>query len=364
MTLPTSANPPHRGHSPRGKEDNSHLPTILCLHGAGTNGTVFRLQSRRIIQALQHAFRFVFVDAPFEALPGPGVIPTFEQLRPYFRWHCDENAVGEFNIDLADVAREREQVRSLLTAHLTRENGVEKEEEELQEEEAAAQRSGGGHSDGHNRGPGVVGVMAFSQGTRVATGLCLDPELGRDIHFAILIAGTFPALHLSSTAASCSAAIGSEVIANATDGVLRGDSSLATGDRPDATKLVYGRTLRDGSSESDSSSVSSFVPDEPTTSSSTPLSSVTPALCAPRQINIPSVHIQGTFDPWAPESARLLDEYYNDQLAVTIQFRGAHQVPTSPKDGSMIAKEVLAAWERSNGLTHRDYSGGGKRGCH
>lgn len=47
-------------------------------------------------------------------------------------------------------------------------------------------------------GAGVVGVMGFSQGTRVATAVCLDSELGRDIRFAIMICGICPSLALSA----------------------------------------------------------------------------------------------------------------------------------------------------------------------
>ncbi|KAF5004817.1 hypothetical protein FDECE_8694 [Fusarium decemcellulare] len=235
-------------------QEHSSLPAILCLHGAGTNATIFSLQARTIIRSLKHRFRFIFADAPFESLPGPGVIPTFAEIKPYLRWHCDENAIDEFDVSPEAVDTERRLVRSMLAEHI--------------DNEAAGP------------GLGIVGVMAFSQGTRVATGLCLDPIIGPSIRFAILIAGTFPALLLQPR-------------------------------HPE-------------------------VADQGSTSSSS----------GRRQLlRIPSIHVQGSLDPWAPESARLLKECYNGDVAVTIKFRGAHQVPTAKKDAQAVADAVLLAWE-------------------
>ncbi|KAI4859498.1 serine hydrolase FSH [Hypoxylon rubiginosum] len=138
------------------------LPAILCLHGAGTNGTIFALQARSIVQALNKHFRFIFVNAPFESRPGPGVVPIYVKMEPYLWWHCDESAAEQFDIDTCEVQRRRKQVRELLRSTLETEN--------------------------------VVGLMAFSQGARVAVGLCLDDELGSRIRFALLISATFPAL--------------------------------------------------------------------------------------------------------------------------------------------------------------------------
>lgn len=54
---------------------NPTKPAILCLHGGGTNVTIFKVQTIRIQRALSSHFEFVFLDAPFEAEPGPGVHP-------------------------------------------------------------------------------------------------------------------------------------------------------------------------------------------------------------------------------------------------------------------------------------------------
>ncbi|APA15018.1 hypothetical protein sscle_14g097880 [Sclerotinia sclerotiorum 1980 UF-70] len=68
------------------KPNNRHLPRVLCLHGAGSSGAIFRIQTRALQKALQHHFRLIFLDAPIESTPGPGILPVFEGAGPYFRW--------------------------------------------------------------------------------------------------------------------------------------------------------------------------------------------------------------------------------------------------------------------------------------
>jgi hypothetical protein len=62
------------------------LPRILCLHGGGVSGQIFRIQTARLRNALRDHFTFFFVDAPFPAEPGPGVLPFFEGCGPYYKW--------------------------------------------------------------------------------------------------------------------------------------------------------------------------------------------------------------------------------------------------------------------------------------
>ncbi|KAH7340070.1 serine hydrolase FSH, partial [Pyrenochaeta sp. MPI-SDFR-AT-0127] len=224
-----------------------HLPTVLCLHGAGTNSKIFQMQTRTLIDALQTNFRFVFVDAPFESRPGPGVIPLFANNKPYLWWHCDENAAEQFDITVAQVRERRLQVRGLLASRLQEEN--------------------------------VVGIMAFSQGTRVATGLCLDSELGSRIKFAILIAATFPALPVEDDLGRLSKYLD-----------VKADVAMA------------------------------------------------------KRLRIPSVHVQGSVDPWAAEGDCLRRIYYDDEKAVKITFKGGHTVPVVKREVSQVVKAVAKAW--------------------
>jgi predicted esterase len=65
-----------------------HLPRILCLHGGGSNASVFRIQCRELIRQLNAYFRFVFVEAPFESDAGPDVtlVYSLEEYGPFRRW--------------------------------------------------------------------------------------------------------------------------------------------------------------------------------------------------------------------------------------------------------------------------------------
>ncbi len=235
-------------------DEDGNLPTILCLHGAGTNGIIFKLQARIIVRRLSGVFRFVFVDAPFESVAGPGVFPTYEGIEPYLWWHCDDSAALEFDISPEEIRARRQLVRNMLTAQLKLTK--------------------------------AVGIMAFSQGARVATGLCLDSVLGKQLKFAILIAATFPALHV-------------------------------------------------GDAERDSLSCAADADVLPS-----------PAV-ALKPISIPSVHIQGTKDPWRSECSRLKATYFEDGTAELVPFVGGHAIPVAPLSVDKAVAAILKTWIRA-----------------
>jgi predicted esterase len=243
---------------------DNQLPAILCLHGAGTNATIFRLQARMLVRKLSTSFRFIFVEAPFESLPGPGIVPTYEGMTPYLWWHCDGNAAERFDISIEEVRRRKQVVRKMLADHLSDES--------------------------------VVGIMAFSQGARVATGVCLDSVLGARLKFAILIAATFPALGIDE----------------------HDDGEVST------PALEFGKV------------------DQVSGKEPSGISASTRSL-----ISIPSVHVQGTSDPWKAESARLRDAYFVEGDADLVTFSGAHTVPVKPVDVAKVVSAVLKAWEKS-----------------
>ncbi|KAI4216327.1 MAG: hypothetical protein LQ351_001337 [Letrouitia transgressa] len=136
------------------------LPCILCLHGGGTSALIFKIQTRRLQRLLANRFRFVFVDAPFEGEAGPGVLPYFEGMGPFYRW---------INSDGDDEAK----VRPLLEKTMA--------------------------DDGGN----FVGVLGFSQGARLALGLLHEKQQRRvgafnNFGFGIFLCGTYPPLGLAS----------------------------------------------------------------------------------------------------------------------------------------------------------------------
>lgn len=216
------------------------LPAIVCLHGHGSNGSIFELQSHKLMQVLGTHFRFLFLDSPITtAKPGVGVLPYYADVTPYRRWQQDEKIVGLFDVTIEDVERERALIRQNLV--------------EIMEAERK------------NGGPGVVGVMGFSQGARVATAICQDPELGQHIKLAIMVCGISPSLPLTS-------------------GPLR------------------------------------------------------------KTLDIPSIHIQGSNDPWKAKGTRLAKECFDQQQARVVGFTGGHEIPNKLPEVVKIADEVIAAY--------------------
>lgn len=63
-----------------------HLPRILCLHGGGTNATIFRAQCRVLERALRPTFRLCYAQAPFPSEPGPDVLSVYEDYGPFRAW--------------------------------------------------------------------------------------------------------------------------------------------------------------------------------------------------------------------------------------------------------------------------------------
>lgn len=127
------------------------LPSILCLHGGGTNSTIFNIQTIRLQRALSSNFNFVFLDGPFPGPPGPGVLPVFESCGPFRRWTkspADNNLPEETRTLIASVCEETE----------------------------------------------FVGVLGFSQGAKLAAGLLLEQQVrGRKgFRFGVLLMGVSP----------------------------------------------------------------------------------------------------------------------------------------------------------------------------
>lgn len=94
--------------------DSHGLPQILCLHGAGSSGAIFKCQTRNIQAALRNRFEFVFADAPFESSIGPGMSPTFNDSGPFYRWHAGESQSTHLGLTSKEQEGERDAVRDYL----------------------------------------------------------------------------------------------------------------------------------------------------------------------------------------------------------------------------------------------------------
>jgi len=134
------------------------LPAILCLHGGGTNHQIFNIQAIRLQRLLSSSFDFFFLDGPFQSPPGPGVLPVFEGCGPFLRWI---KIIGEDGIP--------DETRKVV-------------------DEALKERD-------------FVGVMGFSQGAKLASGLLFEQQLAKKkspgiggFKFGVLLCGTSPPL--------------------------------------------------------------------------------------------------------------------------------------------------------------------------
>ncbi|MCJ1470528.1 hypothetical protein MMC07_009174 [Pseudocyphellaria aurata] len=230
------------------KPDNGHLPRILCLHGGGTSALIFSFQTRKLVNALQSDFRLVFVDAPLDSGPGPGVAPIFESAGPFHQW-------------IATNEEEEERIRTTL-------------QRELQKEDGAP----------------FVGVLGFSQGARIATGLLQEqehtPAAAPHLYFGVLINGSYPPLRQSSNPST----------------IL-----------PRFTESAPGP----------------WIPEH--------------EACVHR----PTVHVHGRSDSYI-ERSRLLARCYDPSTATVMEFDNGHHLPTSDADTQTIAAEVVRIYQQES----------------
>lgn len=119
-------------------------PTILCLQGGGTTGTIFNIQTIRLRRELDEHFNFTFIDAPFECGAGPNVLPVFEGAGPFKMWRDPEDPKNN-QAAPATVAA----VQKAIDDQIAR------------------------------TGKGFVGVMGFSEGARLAAGIALGQQVRR-----------------------------------------------------------------------------------------------------------------------------------------------------------------------------------------
>ncbi|KAL3477121.1 serine hydrolase FSH [Aspergillus californicus] len=127
------------------------LPRIACFHGAGSNAEIFEIQCSFLSSLLADTITLEFFNGPFPRAAGPGVLPAFADYGPYKSWF--DYGTGPPDHHHGDGSGYDSVGR----------DGVERAWRMM------AERSGPGKGE-------WVGVMGFSQGTRVAGGLLLDQQ--------------------------------------------------------------------------------------------------------------------------------------------------------------------------------------------
>ncbi|KAF2233764.1 hypothetical protein EV356DRAFT_503297 [Viridothelium virens] len=145
---------------------------ILCLHGGGVTGAIFKAQARSIIKALPE-FRFIFADGPYFCDPHAAIIPVYQDWGPFRRWlrWLPEHPA-------TDAESAVEEIKYALETCANSDEGT---------------------------GP-IVGLMGFSQGAKLAASLLYEQEAqmkatgsaSTQYQFAVLLAGRCPLVSMSS----------------------------------------------------------------------------------------------------------------------------------------------------------------------
>ncbi|KAG9238956.1 serine hydrolase FSH [Amylocarpus encephaloides] len=134
-------------------------PRIAFFHGGGSNSQISTIQCAQVSRYLQDEYEFVFFDAPFERSAGPGILPAFadKMYQPYRTWFTTSPEDGT---ELGDGSGFD---ASYSSSWGMAADGVERVWELMKSSPSVGKGE-------------WVGVMGFSQGTRVAGGLLLDQQ--------------------------------------------------------------------------------------------------------------------------------------------------------------------------------------------
>lgn len=309
-------------------------PRILCLHGGGTSATIFAVQTIRLRRLLPH-FEFVFLSGPFASGPGPGVLPYFDGMDPYFRWRrASRGAVVPLTEeDLAEVEADDAVVDALLDGVLSgvREGWSAEQLLGMRKaggKEVAAEANGDvGNGDekgaaavigGENEKGPFVGVLGFSQGAGVAARLLLRQDemrrtKARDVgqrhtpllKFGVLIGGSPQCLYSKARPPP---------------------KSLAGAD------LGRARAARDGDGDG-------YVNGERETRDSCNLDTDMAHLVP--KIAIPTIHVHGLSDQYLPNGRMLLKDFFDRPTAQLLEFDGGHHMPVLLKDSQRLAEMMV-----------------------
>lgn len=133
---------------------------LLCIHGAGGSAAVFRVQLAKLSAALRNDFQLVYVTAPFPSDAGPGVLPLFQDMGPFYTWFTKNDGKRSGNTNDANE-ESNTQIEERVRALDAPINKVVQDWEETNPESP------------------IVGVVAFSEGALVATLLLWQQQMGR-----------------------------------------------------------------------------------------------------------------------------------------------------------------------------------------
>ncbi|KAL8764127.1 MAG: hypothetical protein Q9184_000269 [Pyrenodesmia sp. 2 TL-2023] len=88
------------------KQPKVKKPVLVMLHGSGSSGAIFGIQTHLLAKELSKDYDLVYIDAPTASEPGPGVLPLFADMPGYYRWFEPELPTASIRLaELSDVAR-------------------------------------------------------------------------------------------------------------------------------------------------------------------------------------------------------------------------------------------------------------------
>ncbi|KAF2628038.1 hypothetical protein BU25DRAFT_457907 [Macroventuria anomochaeta] len=152
-------------------------PTLLAFHGSGSNATIHTVQLARLNRILKDHYNVESLEAPFPSPPGPGILPFFDGCGPFARWLPPSEKV---TIEIMKSGTSTDQMS--------------KEVEHLVRDTVNRINTNGGK---------VVGLIGFSQGTKIVAGLLRGSQIRRELgsrgeewlssfHFALSVCGSYP----------------------------------------------------------------------------------------------------------------------------------------------------------------------------
>ncbi|KAH3947531.1 hypothetical protein HBH98_192790 [Parastagonospora nodorum] len=129
-------------------------PTLLAFHGSGSNATVHTVQLARLMRLLRPHFDVESLEAPFASPAGPGVLPFFDGCGPFYRWLPPSQKITLESMRAQSSTSElAPEVEALIKSTVQR------------------IRAAGGR---------VVGLIGFSQGTKIVAGLLRASEFVKE----------------------------------------------------------------------------------------------------------------------------------------------------------------------------------------
>ncbi|KAF1843018.1 citrinin biosynthesis oxidoreductase-like protein CtnB [Cucurbitaria berberidis CBS 394.84] len=253
-------------------------PTLLAFHGSGSNATVHTVQLARLMRAISPYFKVESLEAPFPSPAGPGVLPFFDGCGPFKRWLPPSEKVS------LEIMRSGQSTNALAP-----------EVEDLVRSTVQKIRAEGGR---------VVGLIGFSQGTKVVAGLLKGVEVRRalgtqadggeelawlDFDFALSVCGSYPPPLIPGSVVD-----------------LVGRSGLSDVER---------KQLLDA------------------------------------KIAVPTFHVQGKQDEWHWAGQGLIEGYYDvaEGKSEVMQWDMGHHYPVPPEDSESIRDWMVEVLEKIEG---------------